>query len=384
MKAIAALAIIGLASASEDNEFFKSNLRVQPVHHTNKTQEYIHHPIHHNKTHEIIRPVQILHNPHHTNHTVHPTYKNHTSHPVHKNHTIHPIHHTNKTQTHDLVHHKKKNLAFDDEELFKWDQLLQDGVKTYKDVKAQPRDFGAILNDAIQIVKDIKQHDDDELFNWKQLIHDGIQTYDDVHSNPKNYGNILNDVIKVVKDIKQHDDDELFYSKERTKFPDLINHVARDVQTIIGDGKNLIKDVKNKDIAHLIKEGIKTYKDIKQHDDEELYSLKQLIHDGIYTYDDVRIKSYQNDDNELFNLKQLIHDGIKTYDDVHSNPKNYGNILNDVIKVVKDIKQHDDNEFFSFGLAPISNQPKISGDNKPTAKTFRNFIFGPRRHHNDD
>jgi uncharacterized protein YaaQ len=50
------------------------------------------------------------------------------------------------------------------------------------------------------------------------------------------------------------------------------------------------------------------------------------------------------EDEELFNLDKFLDDAVKTVKDVERKPKNYGDILNDVIAVVKDIKQHDDFE----------------------------------------
>jgi uncharacterized protein YejL (UPF0352 family) len=50
------------------------------------------------------------------------------------------------------------------------------------------------------------------------------------------------------------------------------------------------------------------------------------------------------EDEELFNLDKFLDDAVKTVKDVEKKPKNYGDILNDVISVVKDIKQHDDFE----------------------------------------
>jgi uncharacterized protein YaaQ len=50
------------------------------------------------------------------------------------------------------------------------------------------------------------------------------------------------------------------------------------------------------------------------------------------------------EDEELFNLDKFLDDAVKTVKDVEKKPKNYGDILNDLIAVAKDIKQHDDFE----------------------------------------
>jgi bacterioferritin-associated ferredoxin len=312
----------------------------------------------------------------------------------------------------------------DDEELFKLKELLHkigggikkgadfvaghpaligDGKNLIKDIKN--KDFGHLIKDGIKTYKDIKQHDDEELFKFRDLIHDIKKGADFVHAHPQ----IIPDSVHIVKDIKTHqykhlphdvlqtlkdagfDDEELF------KFKDAIKKIGGGIKkgadfiaghpAVIGDAKNLIKDVKNKDIGHLIKDGIKTYKDIKQHDDdEELFKLKDLLHkigggikkgadfvaghpaligdaknligdvknknigglikDGFKTYKDIT----QHDDDELFNIGKignLVKDGAHIVKDVKD--KNIGGLIKDGIKTFHDIKQHDDEELFNIG-----------------------------------
>jgi len=55
--------------------------------------------------------------------------------------------------------------------------------------------------------------EENELFNLGGLIKDGLNIYGDVKN--KDYGNLINHGIQTVKDIKKHDDDELFSAKNK-------------------------------------------------------------------------------------------------------------------------------------------------------------------------
>ena len=97
-----------------------------------------------------------------------------------------------------------KIAGFEDEELFNLDKFLDDTVKTIKDVEKKPTNYGNILNDVIEVVKDIKQHDDfadDSLFHLNDLVKDGIHIAKDIKN--KNHHDLVDHSVKAVKDGKK-------------------------------------------------------------------------------------------------------------------------------------------------------------------------------------
>jgi len=193
-------------------------------------------------------------------------------------------------------------IALDDaseQELFNLDAFLNDAVRTYNDARQTQRNYGNLVNDGIQLIKDIKQKkDDEELFNLGDLINDGINVYEDVKTH--NYQGIVNHGIQIVKDIKRKDDEE--DDEELFKFDILLN------------------------------DAIKTYNDARQNP----RNYGALVNDGIQIVKDLKAK--KSDDEELFNLGGLINDGMSIYKDVKN--KNYGGLVNDSIQTVKDVKKN--------------------------------------------
>jgi len=188
-----------------------------------------------------------------------------------------------------------------DEELFNLDAFLNDAVRTYNDARQTPRNYGTLVNDGIQLIKDIKQKkDDEELFNLGALINDGVNVYEDVKSH--NYQGIVNHGIQIVKDIKRKDDEEDEEDEELYKFDALLN------------------------------DAIKTYNDARQNP----RNYGALVSDGIKIVKDLKAK--RSDDEELFSLGALINDGVNIYKDVKN--KNYGGLVNDGIQTVKDVKKN--------------------------------------------
>jgi len=293
----------------------------------------------------------------------------------------------------------KKLSHHDDEELFNLDAFLNDAVKTFNDVRQKDRNYGNIVNDGIQLVKDIKQkkhddeelfhigkaihnvahavgkvehiakdgmnlykdvqtgniagafnhgkavvndvkhikHDDEELFNLDAFLNDAVKTYNDARQNPRNYGNLVNDGIQLVKDIKQkkHDDEELFHLG---KVVHNVAHAVGKVEHIAKDGMNLYKDVQTGNIAGAFNHGKAVVNDVKniKHDDEELFHLGKVVHNVAHA---------------VGKVEHIAKDGMNLYKDVQTG--NIAGAFNHGKAVVNDVKhiKHDDEELFHLGKA---------------------------------
>jgi uncharacterized protein YlxP (DUF503 family) len=172
-------------------------------------------------------------------------------------------------------HHKtKKTEQVADEALFNLGNLINDGLNIYGDIKT--KNYGGLVNHGIQTVKDIKKHDDEELFNLHNAIHkvetdihnaahraeQGVKVaehyvYDHRHQiengakKAVNYvaehPEVVKQAIEIIKNLKQHDDEELF-----------------NLGGLIKDGLNIAKDVKSHNYGDLVNHGIQTVKDVKQ------------------------------------------------------------------------------------------------------------------------
>jgi hypothetical protein len=337
----------------------------------------------------------------------------------------------------------------DDEELFKFKDLIHDVQKGIHFVHEHP----AIINDGIHIAKDLKTHqykqlphdvvqalkdagfDDEELFSFGKFFHsvkEGVSKgVNFVKSHPavigdaknlikdvknKDIGHLIKDGFKTYKDIKQHDDEELFSFKDAAhKVGHAVSqgaHFVKDHPALIKDGVNIGRDIASKNVPKLIKDGFKTYHDIKQHDDEELFNINQLGHlikdganivkdvknkdfghliqDGFKTYKDIK----QHDDDELFNIGKvgnLIKDGAHLVKDVKN--KDIGHLIKDGVKTFHDIKQHDDDELFNIkdlvhkvekdvkkGAEFVQGHPQVIPDAIHIVKDIKNKQVGDLIH----
>ena len=311
--------------------------------------------------------------------------------------------------------------------LAKHDDEVDDELNVFKSIGNGLKKAGQFVVSHPQIITTAAKFLDDEeadqeLFNLGKTIgkvghiaKDGLNVYKNVQSG--NYIGAIKSGVQTVKDIKHHDDEELFnLGKTISK----VGHVAKD-------GLNVYKNVQSGNYVGAIKSGVQTVKDIKHHDDEELFNIHNAIHHaeegvrkaGEYVakhpetvkkaqqtvdeiihaagHKDVRRqaakqalkyvaqhpevikkavekveklvrhhktkKTEQVADEALFNLGGLIKDGLNIYGDIKN--KNYGGLVNDGIQTFKDIKQkkHDDEELFNIHNAIH----KVEGDIKNAA-----------------
>jgi len=236
----------------------------------------------------------------------------------------------------------KDKLAggFDDEELFNLGGLINDGINVYKDVKTH--NYGGLVSHGIQTVKDIKRHDDaedNELASVSSIIQkveqDVIKSVQRVGQGVKVANQMVKDSVGKFKNAVSHDDEELFS----------VTDIIRDVKDNIHRAKEGVEIAK-----HLINDQIQKG---AHHDDEELFSVSEMIKgvkQGIK--DNINRAKQGNeiaqqlikdklaggfDDEELFNLGGLINDGLNIYNDVKTH--NYGALVNHGIETVKDVKQ---------------------------------------------
>jgi hypothetical protein len=259
---------------------------------------------------------------------------------------------------HNAIHHAEEGVKKAEHYVYDHRHQIENGAKKAVNYVAEHPE---VVKQAIEILKNLKQHDDEELFNLGKTIHnvahtvgkvehiakDGLNVYKDVQTG--NYIGAIQHGVQTVKDVKHHDDEELFH-----------------LGNLIHDGMNIAKDVKTHNYGGLINHGIQTVKDIKKHDDEELFNLGKVVHnvahavgkvehvakDGLQVVKDVQTGNYigaiqhgvqtvkdakKHDDEELFNLGNLINDGIHIAKDIKG--KNYGGLINDSIQTVKDVKE---------------------------------------------
>jgi len=221
-----------------------------------------------------------------------------------------------------------KFLDDEDEELFslgkavknvahvagKVGHIAKDGLNVYKDI--QTGNYVGAIKHGVQTVKDVKHHDDEELFNLHNVIHkveDGAKK--GVHY-VEDHPEVIKQAVELVKILSKHDDevdDELNIFKSigngvkkagqfvvshpqvittAAKFLDdedeeLFNlgktvknvaHAAGKVGHIAKDGLNVYKDIQTGNYVGAIQHGAQTVKDIKHHDDEELFNIHNAIH----------------------------------------------------------------------------------------------------------
>jgi hypothetical protein len=296
----------------------------------------------------------------------------------------------------DVKHH-------DDEELFslgktvhnvahavgKVEHVAKDGLNVYKDI--QTGNYIGAIQHGVQTVKDAKKHDDEELFSLHNAIHkaeEGVKkaehyVYDhrqqiaDGAKKAVNYAHehpeVVKQAIEILKSLKHHDDDELF---NLGKTVHNVAHAVGKVEHIAKDGLNVYKDIQTGNYIGAIQHGVQTVKDVKHHDDEELFNLGNLIHDGMNIAKDIKTKNYgglishgiqtvkdvkKHDDEEFFSLGKAVHnvahavgkvehiakDGLQVVKDVQTG--NYIGAIQHGVQTVKDAKKHDDEELFNLG-----------------------------------
>jgi hypothetical protein len=397
MKALAAIALIGLASASEDNELFKFN---------NTKLNFPHH--NHNAT---VRP-QPIHQSHSRNATVQPK-------PIRK---VHPILFNRNNTAHigkPQVEKKPVLKKFDDEELFFADNIPKNqlnkkdaGKKADKNKEWLAPVGHKVLN------KLISSFDDDELFNAD--IND-----DELHGFFGKVGSFVgknNNIIvpMATKLMGRFDDEELHTIAAANN--DKKNVLASTFNKLLGkldddelhtlflaaasQNKNVMTSTWNKllgnlDDADFSDEELASFfgkvgsfvaknknvitpvatKLIGRLDSEDDFEFRsttgQVASQSKNVVGSIFNKLLGNLDDE-FDTEELaflgsynrilqkngpavakigvsfnafLNDAIKTYNDARSQPRNYGNLVNDGIQLVKDIKQKkhdDDNEFFKL------------------------------------
>ena len=150
--------------------------------------------------------------------------------------------------------------------------------------------------------------DDEELFSLHNAIHKAEEGVKKAEKKAVDYVNqhpeVVREAIEILKNLK-HDDEELFHLG---KVVHNVAHAVGKVEHIAKDGLQVVKDVQTGNYIGAIQHGVQTVKDVKHHDDEELFNLGTLINDGLNIAKDVKAK-------------------------------NYGNLVNDSIQTVKDVKQ---------------------------------------------
>jgi hypothetical protein len=471
MKALAAIALIGLASASEDNELFKFNNTKLNFPHHNHNATARPQPIHHRAQNATVQPKPIR--------KVHPILFN-------RNHTAHIAKPQNE---------KKPVLkTFDDEELFFADnipenQLNNKGIGKFAD---RNKEWLAPVGHKV-LDKLLSSFDDDELFN-ADINDDELAGFfgkvgsfvgknknvivpmatklmgkfddEELHTISAEKKNVLASTFN--KLLGKLDDDELhtlflgvaaqnknvvtstwnkllgnldseFSDEELASFfgkvgsfvaknKNIITPVATKLigrldseddyefrsttGQVASQSKNVVGSIFNKLLGNLDDEFdtdelafLGSYNRILQKNgpavakigvkalplialdgfnEEELFNLDAFLNDAVRTYNDARqnprnygnlvndgiklvkdIKQKDDEDTELFNFNAFLNDAIKTYNDARSQPRNYGNLVNDGIQLVKDIKQkkQDDEELFNLGNL-INDGLNIYGDIK--------------------
>jgi hypothetical protein len=476
MKALAAIALIGLASASEDNELFKFN---------NTKLNFPHHS--HNAT---ARP-QPIHQNHARNATVQPK-------PLRK---VHPILFNRNNTAHigkPQVEKKPVLKKFDDEELFFADNIPKNQLNKKDAGKWADKNKEWLAPVGHKVLnKLISSFDDDELFNadinddelhgffgkvgsfvgknnniivpmatklMGRFDDEELHTIAAANNDKKNVlASTFNKLLGKLDDDELHTlflaaasqnknvmtstwnkllgnlDDADFSDEELASFfgkvgsfvaknKNVITPVATKLigrldseddfefrsttGQVASQSKNVVGSIFNKLLGNLDDEFdtdelafLGSYNRILQKngpavakigvkalplialdgfDEEELFNLDAFLNDAVRTYNDARqnprnygnlvndgiklvkdIKQKDDEDTELFNFNAFLNDAIKTYNDARSQPRNYGNLVNDGIQLVKDIKQkkHDDEELFNLGNL-INDGLNIYGDIK--------------------
>ncbi len=67
---------------------------------------------------------------------------------------------------------KPQKPTYDDDEFFKLDELISDGIKVYEDVSRQSKEFEVIVDEAVDMYKEIKKND--ESLDVETLFKDAI------------------------------------------------------------------------------------------------------------------------------------------------------------------------------------------------------------------
>ena len=133
--------------------------------------------------------------------------------------------------------------ALSDGELFKVGTFLGHAAKTYNDVREAHPNAGKIINDGVQLIKDIKKHDDEELFELGTFLNDALKTYKDAKQHKPNVGNLVNDGLKLVKDIKHHDDELMGFYEVRDGVFLYHDEMPSDLEVIVEDEESEYEDI---------------------------------------------------------------------------------------------------------------------------------------------
>jgi len=188
----------------------------------------------------------------------------------------------------------KKGVGF----VKKHPEIIKDGVNIAKDIKG--RKYGQLIKHGVDAYKHLGFEDeelfvelgDDEFFADEELFAD----FED----------------QDLFELAEFDDNEFFNVKDAVKKG---TNFVKEHPAIIKDGINIAKDVKNKQIGNLIRDGAKLYRDLGFEDqtDNSLFSLGDLVKDGLHIAHDIKTKNYED----------LVHHGIKTVKDLKNKEKKF-------------------------------------------------------------
>jgi hypothetical protein len=188
------------------------------------------------------------------------------------------------------------------------DLLKQDAKKALEYVAQHPE----ILKEAVEVIKNLK-HDDEELFNLGGLINDGLNIYKDVKS--KDYGNLVNHGIQTVRDIKKHDDE---FVGRRQEFSDLSvegHGIGKDIRKAQANIRNMIYTASvntGRQLVQNMRNSRTTPMTADDENDNELSYLNHLVKDvkdtkttsdkkKLVTFDEIEIEDAQYfQENDLF------------------------------------------------------------------------------------
>jgi len=80
-------------------------------------------------------------------------------------------------------------------------------------------------------------------------------------------------------------------------------------------------------------------------------------------------------DDELMNLNALLNDALQTYNDARQSKPNVGQLVNDGIQIIRDIKKHDDEDNELFELAQIIKEAQSAQKEvKKVPTKAKNFL----------
>ena len=118
--------------------------------------------------------------------------------------------------------------------------------------------------------------DDNEFFNEELLE----QENKDTPTKPENFKNLVKNVLEIIKEISENDDiaDNVFCQRRErggNSIYDLAHHVGQldddddddflvSLGNLIQDGLNIYNDIKNKDYGNVVDDGVQAIKDVKR------------------------------------------------------------------------------------------------------------------------